>query len=248
MSKSVVPSAVVYPCSDGQPMGESDLHIECMSYVLHALRWHFEKSAREDVYVSANSFLYHEKGNPRAVVAPDVFVVRGVPNHLRDSYLLWKEPKGPDFMLEVTSASTRREDEGRKRGVYAALGVREYFLYDPRGEYLVPPLKGYRLRGGEYRPLPAVTVLPGGMHALHSDVLGLDLRDRREERMLRLHDPVDGQDLPTYREFCRVRDAEAAAHREEAAARQVAEARVAELETRLRDFERAAAAPKDGHS
>ena len=36
---------------------------------------------------------------------------------------MWNEPKGPDFVLEVTSASTRREDERRKREVYAALGV-----------------------------------------------------------------------------------------------------------------------------
>ena len=177
--------------------------------------------------MSANSFLYYERGNPRAVVAPDVFVVRGVPNHLRDSYLLWKEPKGPDFVLEVTSASTRREDERRKREVYAALGVEEYFLYDPRGEYLTPPLQGYRLRGGEYRPLPAVMVLPGGGAAVSSEVLGLEFRDRREARMLRLYDPVAGRDLPTYRE---------------------AEARIAELEIRLRDFERAAAESKDGHS
>ena len=52
--------------------------------------------------------------------------------------MLWNEPKGPDFVLEVTSASTRHDDERRKRDVYAALGVREYFLYDPRAEYLAP--------------------------------------------------------------------------------------------------------------
>ena len=234
MSHSVVSPAVVYPCSDGQPMGESDLHIACMLYVLSALRWHFEKCNRGDVYVSANSFLYYEQGNPRAVVAPDVFVVLGVPGHLRDSYLLWKEPKGPDFVLEITSASTRRDDERRKRGVYAALGVREYFLYDPRGEYLAPPLQGFRLWEGAYRPLPAVAVLPGGGMAVYSEVLGLELRDRPEQRMLRLHDPQTGRDLLTYQE--------------EAAARQATEARIEELEARLRDVERAAAEPKQGSS
>ena len=241
MSRSVVSPAVVYPCSDGQPMGESDLHIACMLYVLSALKWHFEKLHRGDVYVSANSFLYYEQGNPRAVVAPDVFVVRGAPDHLRDSYLLWKESKGPDFVLEITSASTRREDEGRKRGIYAALGVGEYFLYDPRGDYLAPPLQGFRLWEGEYRSLPAVAVLPGGGMAVYSEVLGLELRDRPEERMLRLHDPQTGRDLLTYRE-------EAAARREEAAARQAAEVRVAKLEAHLRDVERAAAEPKHGDS
>ena len=241
MSQSVVSPAIDYPCSDGRPMGESDLHIACMLYVLDALKVHFEKRARGDVYVSANSFLYYEQGNRRAVVAPDLFVVRGVPDHLRDSYLLWREPKGPDFVMEVTSASTRREDERRKRAVYATLGVEEYFLYDPRGEYLAPPLQGYRLRGGEYRPLPAVAVLPGGGAAVSSEVLGLELRDRREEHMLRLHDPETGRDLPTYRESERAREAEVAA-------RQAAEARVARLEARLRDIEGAAPEPKDGQS
>ena len=232
MSQSVVSPAVVYPCSDGQPMGESDLHMDCITYLRDALRRHFEKRTQGDVYVAGNMFVYYERGNPRTVVAPDLFVVFGAPSHSRDSYLLWKEPKGLDFVLEVTSASTRREDEGRKRGVYAALGVGEYFLYDPRGEYLAPPLQGYRLQGREYRSLPALTELPGGSVAVRSEMLGLDLRDRREERMLRLHDPVAGQDLLTYRE--------------EAAARQAAEARIAQLEVRLRDFERAAAKPKDG--
>ena len=250
MSQSVVSPAVVYPCSDGQPMGESDLHIACMSYVLSALKWHFERRGRDDVYVSANSFLYYEQGNPRAVMAPDVFVVRGVSNHLRDSYLLWREPKGPDFVLEVTSASTRREDEGRKRGVYAALGVEEYFLYDPRGEYLAPPLQGYRLRAGEYRPLPAVTVLPGGGMAVYSEVLGLELRDRPEERLLLLYDPQFARNLLTYREEAAARQASEKALGRESAARQAAEARVAKLRTRLRDVERAAAESesKDGQS
>ena len=259
MSESVVSHTIVYPCSDGQPMGESDLHIACMSYVLHALKRHFEKHLGAEVYVSANSFLYYEQGNPRAVVAPDVFVVTGVPSHLRDSYLLWKEPKGPDFVLEVTSASTRREDERRKREVYAALGVREYFLYDPRGEYLAPPLQGFRLRQGEYRPLPAVTALPEGSAAAYSEVLGLELRDRREERMLRLHDPAAGQDLLTYRESERAREAEASARREESVARRAAEkllkresrarraaeARIVKLEARLQDIQSTAAAEKD---
>ena len=143
MSQTGLPHDVVeYPCSDGQPMAETDLHAMCMVYVTCALRRWFERRGQEDVYVGSNNFLYYERGNPRAVVAPDVYVVVGVPAHLRDTYLLWNEPQGPDFVLEVTSPSTRREDEGRKRGVYAALGVSEYFLYDPRAEYLTPPVAG----------------------------------------------------------------------------------------------------------
>ncbi len=221
MSRSAPPATVEYPCSDGQPMAESDIHARCMMYVAAALRRHFARHARKDVYVSSNSFLYYERGNPRAVVAPDVYVVLGAPGHLRDSYLLWNEPKAPDFVLEATSASTRKDDVGRKREVYAALGVTEYFLYDPRAEYLGPPLKGYALEEGRYRPLPTMAVLPDRGVAILSEVLGLELRDRRAERMLRLRDPSTGRDLPTYDELDQAHDA--------------AEARIAELEARLRN-------------
>ena len=77
----------------------------------------------------------------------------------------------------------------------------EYFLYDPRAEYLTPPLQGYRLREGKYRPLPAVTVLSNRGVAVASEVLGLEFRDEREARMVRLRDPCDrgGPSLPRTR-------------------------------------------------
>ena len=250
MSRSGLPhDAVVYPTSDGQPMAETQVHGDCMTYVL---RRYFRKRGREDVYVGMNNFLYYEQGNPRAVVAPDVYVVVGAPAHPpRDTYMLWNEPKGPDFVLEVTSASTRRDDERRKRDVYASLGVSEYFLYDPRAEYVTPPLQGFRLGDGEYRRLPAVTMLSNRGVAVASEVLGLELRDDREARLVRLHDRATGEDLSTYEEVDRAREEEAAARREaeartarEVTARQEAEARIAKLEARLRALE--GPAPESG--
>ena len=233
--------AVFYPTSDDQPMAETPIHGECMMYVTYALRRYFTKRGREDVYIGMNNFLYYERGNPRAVVAPDVYVVPGAPVRPRDTYMLWNEPKGPDFVLEVTSKSTRGEDERRKRDVYAALGVREYFLYDPRAEYLAPPLQGFRLRGGEYRRLPAVTMLSSREVAVTSEVLGLTLRDDREARMVRLRDPATGRNLLTYEEAERAREEEAVTRREAEARAAKAEARAAELEARLRAVESAPA-------
>ena len=274
MSRSGLPhDAVVYPTSDGRPMAETEVHGECMMYVTYALRRYFPKRGREDVYVGSNNFLYYEQGDPRAVVAPDVYVVVGAPaTPPRDTYMLWNEPKEPDFVLEVTSASTRRDDERRKRDVYAALGVREYFLYDPRAEYLRPPLQGFRLQDGEYRALPAVTVMSNRAVAVTSEVLGLELRDDREARLVRLRDPATGCDLLTYEEAERAREEEFAARQQETAgrreaetriareidarrkaeariareidARRKAEARAAALEARLRALEGTAAAPE----
>ena len=219
--------ALLYPCSDGQPMAETPVHGDCMMYVTSALRWWFEKHGREDVYVGMNNFLYYERGNPRAVVAPDVYVVVGAPaSPPRDTYMLWNEPKAPDFVLEVTSKSTRGADERRKRDVYASLGVSEYFLYDPRAEWLTPPLQGFRLHEGAYRAVPAVTVLSNRGVAVASGVLGLELRDEREARRVRLRDPTTGEDLLSHRELELARE-------EEAAARRAAEARIRELEMAL---------------
>ena len=62
---------------------------------------------------------------------------------MRVSYKLWEEPKAPDFVLEITSRSTRAEDQGRKREVYASLGVREYWLFDPTGTGSLRPFRGF---------------------------------------------------------------------------------------------------------
>ena len=214
--------AVDYPDSDGQPVAETDFQRIPLWYANDALARHFRD--RSDVYVSANMFVYFEEGNPKAVVAPDVFVVLGAPDRRRRSYKVWEEPKGPDFVLEITSDSTRRLDQGPKRRVYENLGVREYWLFDPTGDYLVPPLRGLRLVAGRYVRL-VLRTLPDGSLSGRSEVLGLDLRTARGR--LRLHDPETGQALPSSEELEELVE-------QEARARRAAEARVAELEARIR--------------
>ena len=63
MSRSRLPhDVVVYPCSDGRPMAETDLHGACMMYVTYALRRLFKRRGRADVYVGSNNFLYYRAG------------------------------------------------------------------------------------------------------------------------------------------------------------------------------------------
>ena len=252
---SVVPRIVEYPSSDGQPMAETPAHRDVMIDAIRVLSRHFAR--RPDVYVSGDMLMYYEEGTPRKWVAPDVFVVVGADrDEDRDTYLLWREPKAPDFVLEVTSKSTRRNDQITKHTLYESLGVAEYFLFDPKAEYLNPPLQGFGLRRGRYVPLEAVQ-LPGGAPALYSEVLGLSLHARG--RALRLRDPATGEDLLTLEEESAARgEAEARAEREsaargeaeahaerESAARRAAEAESAELRARLRELERSARA--SGH-
>jgi Uma2 family endonuclease len=167
-----------------------------------------------NVYVSGNLLIYNERGNRRRRVAPDVFVVKGVPKYDRPNYLIWEEGKGPDFVIELTSSSTRNDDLEDKFALYRdTLRVKEYFLFDPFGDYLDPQLQGYRLRGGAYHAIRAVE------GRLPSRVTGLHLEGRGRE--LRLYDPVSDRVLPTPAE---VIAEEQAARRREASARRAAEA------------------------
>ena len=221
-STAAAPRVIDYPETDGQPMAETPAHRDAMMDAIQVLRRHF--AHRPDVYVSGNMMMYYEEGEPRRCVSPDVFVAVGVEDKDRRTYLLWREAKGPDFVLEVTSKSTRRNDQVTKRALYEWMGVSEYVLYDPLGEYLSPSLQGFALSGGRYVELEGRR-LPGGERALHSEVLGLSLHVRARDRALRLYDPVSGEDLLTPVEAAAAREeAEARAERE-AAARGEAEVR-----------------------
>jgi len=180
------PRYIYYPESDGEPMAETDTHRKQMMYLLDALEDHFRDDP--NVYVAGNLFVYYQEGDPGRVVAPDVFVVKGVPKRDRRIYQVWKEDKGPDVVFELTSRGTRQEDLGPKKGTYEMLGVEEYFIFDPLGEYLEPRLVGFRLAKWGYRPIE-------GEEPLVSRVLGLELRVEGE--MLRLVDPATGEKLLT---------------------------------------------------
>ena len=215
---------VFYPESDGQPMAESDFHRDLMIDLITMLQDHFHNDPQ--VYVSGNLLVYYEEGNPRRVVAPDVFVVKGVPGGNRRIYKLWEEGRAPQVIFEVTSRSTRREDLRSKHDLYERLGVSEYFLFDPLDEYLRPPLQGHRLTRGPYRPLS-----PAEDGSLWSAVLGLELHPRGES--LRLFDPesqrwlLTPREEPVARRAAELRAATAEARAAAEAAARQAEARMA---------------------
>jgi Uma2 family endonuclease len=208
-------------------MGETGFHVTQISTLLVTLRLRFQD--RDDVYVGANMFLYYRQGDPRAVVAPDVFVVLDTTSDERRSWKVWEEDgRVPSIVFEITSPSTRDDDLLFKRALYEDLKVKEYILFDPVGQYLEPILQGYRLVQGRY-----VTILPrslpDGDYELVSDVLGITLRT--ESGVLALYDRVTGKKLLTPPElYERVE--------QESAARRAAEARARQAEdelARLRD-------------
>ncbi len=229
------PPEIIYPSSDGRPLAETPLHRDVLVTTIEVLDKHY--AADPWTYVSGNMLVYYKKGDKRKHVSPDVFVVIGVAKDKpRDYYLIWEEERSLDLVIEITSKSTRGEDESKKLKLYRdVLRVPEMFLFDPRGEYLDPRLKGYRLREGRYEPIVAVA------GKLPSEVLG-GLQFDADGPELRLYDPTTKRRLTTHAEDKAAAEIIAAVERRNAEAeRQRAEAEHERAET---EHERAEAERK----
>ena len=211
---------VFYPATDGAPLPDGSEQYHEFLHVNTLLRGHYADQPR--TIVSGNTFIYYDQGRPGRNVSPDCYVAFDVdPDDIirHDHYRIWIVGKPPDFALEIASTHTARNDLVPKRELYAAIGISEYWRYDPTedsrhyGERLV----GERLVDGEYQRLPVAPDSEGRPRG-YSPTLGLDLV--WEERILRFYDPATGEWL---RDFDETR-AELAA----------AEARAAEFEAELR--------------
>ena len=212
--------SIEYPSSDGEPMSENQWQYVAMTDTVSALANHFMQ--RPDVFVAGDLLVYYRMNDNATRVAPDVFVVFGATGkHLRDSWIVWRERRAPDFVMEVASPSTWQRDAAEKRDIYAEMGVSEYWRYDPTGSFFSPELVGERLVGGEYRPI-TLTTDSGGILRGRSDVLGLDIC-ARPGLELRLYDPEGEQWLRT--------------HRESEEALQAAEDEVRQLREQLRNLQ-----------
>ena len=158
-----------YPYSDGHFEMEGDFHSRPLHALLDALRAVFD--GRDDMYFASDMGLFFEKGNRRAVVVPDLVVVFGAARRSRNSLKLWEEPKAPDFVMEVISEDSLRNDMEYKPPLYAALGVAEYWTFDSL-DRLPAPIIARRLNdAGNYEAIP---MAPDGSYP--SEVLGFDLR------------------------------------------------------------------------
>ena len=221
---SDIVDGIYYPSSDGKPMAENVAQWRSVLADGSVLLGRYEDDP--NVMVAGDVLVYPERGNPRKSVVPDLLVAFGVPKlpH-RPSYKVWVEGKAPDLVMEVGSPGTWEADKGPKKEIYAGMGVREYWLFDPTGELFDPPLLGFRLKRGKYVPLAACR--GRSELVLASAVLQLELRP--DNGHVRFHDPATGEDLPTPLE-------DAAERRREAAARRKAEAKVAELEALVRQL------------
>ena len=195
---------VFYPCSDGRPMADNAWQSRAIVRAAGDL-----EVAHPDALAVADILVYPEEGNAKNRIAPDVLVAFGVGTHSRSSYLVWEEGKPPDWVLEVASPSTAAKDLDFKRRAYAAMGVPEYWLFDPKGDVFPagqPRLQGLALSGGGYARLAPRRV--DGVAMIRSGVLGLDLR--AEGEFIRMRDPATRADILHQRELKALAEREAA--------------------------------------
>jgi len=167
---------------DGEPL-DSPWHRDQMYLALELIPQAMAEQGRTDFWVGGNNFVYYsveqarevaleeeQGGRKRAFRGPDVFWVGGVdPTPKREAWVSWEEDgRLPDFILELLSPKTARNDRTVKKDLYARVfGTSEYFLYDPRSR----TLEGFRLATpGAYRPLT-----PEARGRLWSEELGVFL-------------------------------------------------------------------------
>lgn len=194
---------VEYPTEDGEPMPGGQIQGLPVHNMIEDLKDRY--SDHPDVYVWGDMFIYHSEGDPSAVMAPNVFVVLDAQgNHPRKSWFTWVEGAVPSFVLEVATENTWGNDATSKRDVYAAMGVSEYWRFDPTGEFFAAEsadrfrLIGERLVEGRYEPItlaydPDETTLRGHSEVLHLDLCVLPGMDGDPTGShIRCYDPVTG--------------------------------------------------------
>jgi Uma2 family endonuclease len=124
----------------------------------------FFRSIGSRVYVSSELVTYYP-GEAR--FCPDILAVTDVEPHDRTSWIVSKEGKGLDLVIEIHVSGDVTKDFETNVARFARLGIPEYFVFDrPRGR-----IHGYRLAAGasSYE-----RVVPQAGRVA-SSVLGLDL-------------------------------------------------------------------------
>lgn len=147
--------------SDGEPLAETELHLDQIMYLRGAL----DVLARlrrgdESVHVGSNLIFYWDPRDARRRLSPDVFLVRGLSDarRRRRTWKLWVEERAPELIIEVASQSTYEQDLGPKRDVYRdVFRTSEYVVFDPEGFMRPGPLVAWRLVGRGYRRSPSST-------------------------------------------------------------------------------------------
>ena len=219
---TTIATPIYYPCGDGQPVAETFDHLYAILITIEVLRLYLQ---HEQACILGNQFLYYEEGSSTKRCAPDVMVIFGVAPGSRDNYKIWEERQIPRVAFEMTSPSTKKEDEGFKKNLYAKIGISEYWQFDPKGQWIKEKLRGFRLADGQYEPI------------VNGQSLGLGLRLEVDGKLISFYRLDNGKKLLIPLELHeRAEQFQAKANQSEAKARQ-SEAKTRQLEYQSQQLE-----------
>ena len=211
------------PAGDPDDMTSFD-HLT-LSGSVHHLAQHLGNP--KTTIVAGERYLTRTPGTPAADrIAPDLLIALGAdPEAYRKSngFIISEQGKPPDFVLEIASRSTGRQDVVEKRAAYANLRIPEYRRFDETGEFHGTRIAGDHLVDGQYESVPIETIEDGVLQGYGSV---FNLLIRWDHGQLGWHDPETGNHIVRYEDL----EASATNERE---ARMAAEARVRELEAEL---------------
>ena len=238
---------------DPEPVEDAMQQLPTITRIVPMIEGHF--SDRPDVLVAGEAYLCWDRSNRNAKLSPDCIVAIGINPEdveLKNGYLIWEIGKPPDVVIEVASEHTSRADLTSKRERYASLGIPEYWRLDPSGgDRYGEPLVGEYLVDGEYHRFEP-HIDEDGIIWSRSEIMGINIR--WDGRHFATQDPVTGRtmlglveanatilqmerDFDAERQARLATEAQAAQERDarlqEQAARQAAEAQLAELRAQL---------------
>jgi Uma2 family endonuclease len=169
MTVIVSPTLIdLYPSGDGQPVAETFDHLYAILMTLELLRLYL---SGQQATVLGNQYLYYSQGYPKLRIAPDVMVIFDVAPGGRDNYKIWEEGAIPRVAFEITSPSTRNQDEGFKKDLYEQMGIQEYWQFDPKAQWIPGQLRGYQLVQEVYQPISNNISLALGLRLEPADTL-----------------------------------------------------------------------------
>jgi hypothetical protein len=232
----VVADPTFYPTEE--KVGEDSLQTFIAAQFRCAVDHHLVTLGKP-AFVGSDQFLYWERFRPQKVVAPDVYVLPGVPRGARIRCLkTWEDGVVPSFALEIISENDVEGDYRESPGRYDELGVTELVVFDPDHHRASDRVRFQVLRRARGRGLTRVTETNDDR--VRSRVLGCWIRAVGKGDKVRLRLAVGARGdtiLPTELEAERARadaeaaraDAESARADAESARAEAAEAKLARL-------------------
>ena len=136
-----------YHAREDEEVGQGYYPQAALDYLVSLLKWLLIGQA---IGVATSINTYHEAVEPKKSPAPDIAIIDGVEiDHrapgLARSHFIGRDGPAPRVVFEISSERTWAIDlgvarkvpvEDQKPALYARMGIREYFVFDPHQEQL----------------------------------------------------------------------------------------------------------------